>query len=311
MSIKSSLKSNLFLRSFIEKRKWHKYSAAVNKCSDMTFIEKHYAKVYGGVKLNWQSPLLFTEKLQWLKLFYRDDLIPICSNKVTAKEYLMEQGLGDLLVPTLGIYDRTQDIALSDLQEPFIIKGSHGSGWNFVVKDKNKVKWNQLLRVCDTWLEQNIYVYGREWNYEHQPRHIIVEPLLKDEAPIDYKAMCFNGIPRAFQVNHNIEGVHYVDLYDSDWNLIPDMEIGIFPHSNTVLEKPEDFDRMKQIASKLAEPFPFVRVDFYNFDKKLYFGEMTFFPGSGFWHIDPESRNEEFGNWLELPAPNYNLELLK
>ena len=117
----------------------------------------------------------------------------------------------------------------------------------------------------------------------------------------DYKFMCFNGKCKALQVNHEINGSKYVDIYDSEWRLIPDFCTGVAPHSSVQLPKPDKFDEMKQIAEKLATPFPFVRVDLYNVNGKIYFGEMTFFPGSGFWTITPEERDIEFGSWLELP----------
>lgn len=307
MSIKKKIKSNLFLRYYIEKRKWKKYLKLSNKFTDYEYIQKLYREANNGIEANLVTPVLFTEKLQWLKLFYRDERIPICSNKVTAKDYVSKQGLSYLLVPTLGIYTSPDEINQDDLPDQFIIKGSHGSGWNIIVHDKSKANWYNIRRVCRSWLNQNIYVYGREWNYRDQPRHIIIEPLLSDEAPIDYKVMCFNGKARAFQINHNENGVHYVDLYDADWNLFDDTCIGINEHCRNPLPKPPQFDKLKQIAEKLSAPFPFVRVDFYNFDDKVYFGEMTFFPGSGFWHITPEERNKQLGDWLILPTKNENI----
>ena len=104
------------------------------------------------------------------------------------------------------------------------------------------------------------------------------------------------------QVNHDEQGTHFVDFYDSEWNLMPDMCCGVAEHSSVPIAKPAQFDEMKHIAEELAKPFPFVRVDLYNLKGKIYFGEMTFFPGSGFWTITPEERDFQFGEWLKLPS---------
>ena len=152
----------------------------------------------------------------------------------------------------------------------------------------------------NSWLKQNLYVYGREWNYKEQTPRLIVEPLIDDKPLVDYKFLCFNGSCRAVQVNHDESGIHYVDYYDSDWNLYRDMSSGTADIFGKSIEKPKNFDEMKEIAENISGKFPFVRVDFYNVDEKIYFGEMTFFPGSGFWRITPEIYDKMFGSWLNI-----------
>ena len=304
--LKQRIKSHPLGLQLVEARKRRRYEQYAGQYSDREFVEKLYRKANGGRLPDLDNPKDFTEKLQWLKLFYRDPAIPVCSDKVEAKRYIAEQGYPELIIPNIAVYDRAEDVDPATLPDRFIMKASHGSGWNIVCKgNKDAIDWKRMKKVMATWLSENLYIYGREWNYKEQTPHILAEELLSDEPVVDYKFMCFNGTVRAMQVNHEIDGEKYVDLYDDEWNLIEDMGTGVAPHSNVALPKPPQFEEMKAIATKLAQPFPFVRVDLYNVDGKIYFGEMTFFPGSGFWSITPPERNRQFGDWLTLPEKNH------
>lgn len=296
--LKSKIKKNDFARILIEERKRIKYGRLAETVPDREFIESLYEKQTGR-KPDLDSPRAFTEKLQWLKLNYRNPAIPLASDKYEAKKYIAQKGFPELIIPTLAVYESADEIDLSALPEEFIIKATHGSGWNFICKDKRSFDLNAKKKIMNSWLRQNLYVYGREWNYREQKPRLIVEPLIGDR-PVDYKFLCFSGVCRAMQVNHDEGGIHYVDFYDGEWNLYPDMSSGTAPVSGTALPKPGGFDEMKSIAEKLAADFPFVRVDLYNVGGKIYFGEMTFFPGSGFWHISPEKYDFMFGEWLDI-----------
>lgn len=299
-NIKKFIKSNSAALSVIEARKRKKYIAYAAKYSDREFIDMLYRKNIGRTP-DLDDPHTFTEKLQWLKLNYRDPDIPICSDKYEAKRYIERKGLGNLLIPTLAVYENADDIDPAALPDEFIIKATHGSGWNVICRDKSAIDWKHVKRVMNTWLSQNLYIYGREWNYEKQTPRLIAEPLMDTKPLVDYKFMCFNGICRAMQVNHDIGSRHFVDYYDGDWNLIPDMNCGRADITGKALPKPSQFAEMKSIAEELAKPFPFVRVDLYNINGRIYFGEMTFFPGSGFWRITPEKYDRQFGDMLTLP----------
>lgn len=303
-TIKAAVKSNPLGLYLVERRKHRLYERYAQEYSDREFIEMLYKKANHGLSPDLENPKKFTEKLQWLKLYYRDPAIPICSDKVEAKRYVAEHGYPELVIPNIAVYDSADEVDEKALPDRFILKASHGSGWNILCRDKSKIDWLRMKKVMATWLKENLYIYGREWNYKEQTPRLLAEELLDDHGVVDYKFMCFNGVCRAMQVNHDEDGVHYVDLYDENWQLLPDMGTGTAPHSDRALPKPEQFEEMKAIAEDLAKPFPFVRVDLYHVNGKIYFGEMTFFPGSGFWSITPPSRDRQFGDWLTLPEKN-------
>ena len=300
--LKAKIKQSPFGFYFYELLKRRLYQYYNWRYNDEEFIVKLFKKANHGNKPDLRQPQSFSEKLQWLKLYYRHPDIPICSDKARAKQYVSEQGYPELIIPTLAIYDRAEDIDPDKLPDNFILKASHGSGWNIICRgNKNEIDWKRAKKTMALWLKENLYVYGREWNYKEQKPCIIAEQLLAEETLVDYKFMCFNGKIKALQMNHEINNTKYIDLYDEQCNLLTDMDTGICPHSDVPLPRPPQFEEMKKIAAKLAEPFPFVRVDLYNLNNKIYFGEMTFFPGSGFWSISPKKRDLQFGSWLKLP----------
>lgn len=299
--LKEKIKSNALARLLIEERKRLLYTRDARRYSDREFIERLYERKIGR-KPDLDHPVTFTEKLQWLKLHYRDPAIPRASDKYEAKKYIAERGFPELLIPTLAVYDSADEIDLDKLPDQFILKATHGSGWNFICRDKASFDLPSKRKIMNSWLKQNLYIYGREWNYKERTPRLIAEPLMDDKPLVDYKFLCFNGVCRALQINHDDNGTHYVDYYDEDWNLFPDMSSGTADISGMPLPKPERFDEMKAIAEQLAAPFPFVRVDLYDIRGEIYFGEMTFFPGSGFWKITPPSYDNTFGAWLTLPG---------
>ena len=299
--IKQHIKSNGLARLLIEERKRLLYTRDARRYSDREFIERFYERKIGR-KPDLDHPVTFNEKLQWLKLHYRDPAIPRASDKYEAKKYIAERGFPELLIPTLAVYDSADEIDLAKLPDQFILKATHGSGWNFICRDKASFDLPAKRKIMNAWLKQNLYIYGREWNYKEQPPRLIAEPLMDDKPLVDYKFLCFNGVCRALTVNHDDDSTHYIDFYDSDWNLIPEMKADIADHSKKIMPKPDRFEEMKTIAEQLAAPFPFVRVDLYDIRGEIYFGEMTFFPGSGFWKITPSSYDKTFGAWLTLPG---------
>lgn len=300
-NVKETIKKNTIALYIIETRKKLLYRFYEKKYSDREFVEWFYEKKIGE-KPNLDNPKKLTEKLQWLKLNYRNPIIPICSDKYEAKGYIKELDIPGLnIIPNLAVYNSADELDVNKLPDEFIIKATHGSGWNVICRDKSKIDWKNKKKVMNTWLSENLYIYGREWNYKEQTPRLIVEPLMDTKPLVDYKFICCNGKCKAMQVNHDIGDKHYVDYYDGEWNLFPDMNCGVALNSGKPVEKPEQFEEMKEIAEKLAKPFPFVRVDLYNIKGKIYFGEMTFFPGSGFWKITPEKYDKMFGDWIELP----------
>jgi len=279
--------------------------------SDETYITTTYKKRYGR-DLNFKNPETYTEKLQWLKFFYRNSEMPVCTDKYTVRQYLTEHGYSYLLNSLIGVYNNANDIDFASLPDRFVAKANHGSSWNLICNDKNKLNWPVWRKIMNTWLKLNLFVIGREWNYKYIPPRIIIEEFIEHEPLIDYKFMCFNGEPKFIQINSKLKGEQYMDLYDINWNKM-DSTYKYYIRSEGILDKPPKFKKMIELAKKISSPFPFVRVDFYNFNEKIIFGEMTFFPGSGLIPLIPAENkfDELLGSHLELPTPNHNLDLYK
>lgn len=281
------------------------------KYSDEASLRKSY-KVRFSREIDLVNPKTYTEKLQWLKLFYRDKKIPITTDKYEVHEYLTNLGYKYLLNDIIGVYENANHIDFEALPDRFVAKTTHGSNWNLICKNKKELDWKKWKKIMNSWLKLNIYVFGREWNYEELVPKIVIEKLIEHEPLVDYKFMCFNGEPKYLQINNDYNGEHYVDFYDIDWNKV-DFTYKNYKQSNRVLPPPELFEEMKELAKKLSAPFPYVRVDFYNPPDKIIFGELTFFPGSGLLPLVPvENKYDELlGSHLDLPVPNHNLDLFK
>ena len=280
--------------------------------SDHEYVVNTYYKRFKE-KINLIEPSTIQEKLQWLKLFYRDDNIPVCSDKYELHQYLEKQDLGYLGNEVLGIYNKVDDINFSLLPNKFVIKATHGSGWNIICKNKDELDWKYTKKVMNLWLKLNLFVFGREWNYKNIRPRILIEKYLDFQPLNDYKFMCYNGEPLYMQLNNDYNGIHYVDFYDlKTWEHLP-VTYGPYNVSDRIISKPAQFDEMMVLARKLSKPFPFVRVDFYNFNNTIILGEMTFFPGGGLWPFTPFDIGKKYnlllGEPLVLPKANYNQEL--
>lgn len=291
-------------------REWY----ALKTLSDYEYVSKTYKERF-GCDIDLVNPKTFQEKLNWLKLFYRDSDMPRCCDKYEIHSYLKEKGFSYLSNELLGVYDNARDIDYDKLPSRFVAKANHGSGWNIICKDKTTLDWPKTVKIMNSWLGLNLYVFGREWNYKDIKPKIVVEKYIDHEPLNDYKFMCFNGKPLYMQLNNDYNGTHYVDFYElSTWKHLP-ATYGPYNLSNRVLPRPENYDKMYELACELSKTFPFVRVDFYSFDDVVLLGELTFFPGGGMWPFNPRSEGKmidlEIGKCLELPEPNHNLELLK
>ena len=302
--IKNKLKKNLLvLYVWNEYRRIHGNREA-NKISDEEFIISEY-KRRTGHELNLKNPERFTEKLQWLKLFYRDDIIEKCSDKYTVRLYVEEQGHAKLLNDLLGVYDDVNEIDFDKLPNQFVLKVSHGSGWNIVCKDKTKLNWFMYKKIIRSWMRQNLYVYGREWNYKELTPKIIIEKYIDsgDGQLTDYKFFCFNGKPEFVQVDRDRFQGHKRAFYNMEWEKL-DFSTG---YDTVDEERPCELEKMRNLASEFAGKFSFIRVDFYNVGKEIYFGELTFFPDCGFYKYDPDEWDFYWGKQLELPQGNYEV----
>lgn len=261
-----------------------------------------YYKSYTGRIIDPERPELFSEKLQWYKLYHRDPLMQVVANKYDVRQYLQSIGYGHLLNEIYGVYTRISDINFDILPDQFVLKGTHGSGFNIIVKDKTKFNRRQARLLMHSWLHQHIAWSGREWVYKNMPRHIIVEKYLEDETGElrDYKFYCFNGRPVFMQLEVGRGTAHNTrNFYDMDWQLMPFGKD--LPHNpNLKVPRPALFEQMKEIASDLCKPFQYVRVDLYQVGGRVYFGELTFFPAGGAPDFVPAEYDAVVGKMWKL-----------
>lgn len=256
-------------------------------------------------KLDLKNPKTFNEKIQWLKLYYRDSKYTEYVDKYKVREYIQEELGEEYLIPLLGVYEKVEDIIWEDLPEQFVLKCTHGSHCNIICKDKSKLDIKKASKKLNKWMNKSWYWFGREWPYKNVERKIVCEDFMLDEQfddlP-DYKFMCFNGEPKLILVcrNRTEESSGNYDFYDIDWN-ITNISRPKKSFSSEPIKKPKGFDTMLKIAKKLSEGLPFSRIDFYEVNGKVYFGEITFFPASGLSKFEPEEYDEILGEWIVLP----------
>lgn len=267
-------------------------------------LEERFYKMVGYFP-NLDHPRSFNEKLNWLKLYYRDPLMTKCFDKITFKDYICEQLGEGYTVPLLGVYKTAEEIDFDKLPQQFVIKSN--CGWGSlqvgVVKDKSKADLDKIKQAANSWLIpwNNYYYQSFEWDSKDVVPQIVVEEFvgeLEGDVP-DYKFMCFNGEPKCLFVVADRRSDMALNFYDMDWNLLPFTRK--YPNTKYPLKKPKNFEKMIEIARKLAQPFPFVRVDFYDLEDRLYVGELTFMPGGGVEAFDPVEWDYKMGELLQLP----------
>lgn len=256
-----------------------------------------------GRQLNLKNPERFTEKLQLYKMKYRNPNMLRCTDKYEVRSYVEEKGLGKYLIPLIGIYDRVNEIDFNTLPNQFVAKTTDGGGGNqvLVVKDKLQLSSIDFVNRLNNWMSMpKPKPIGREWAYENQyPRRILIEQLIGDgkskDIP-DYKFFCFNGVPRYCQVIQNRSTKETIDFYDLDWNHMP--FYGLNP-KGCPAAKPQKFDEMIEVAKKLSCEYPFARIDLYGIASKVYFGEITFYPASGYGVFTPDEWDGKMGEMFE------------
>lgn len=258
-----------------------------------------------GRYLNLKDPKRFTEKLQWYKLYYRDPLMIQCSDKFHVRSYVESKGLENILVPLYGVYERAIDIKFDKLPSKFVLKTTNGSHTNILCKNKEFLDIEQSKNKLDEWLDAWEGKVGREWAYHRVGPRIICEKYLdtdKNDDLVDYKFFCFNGEPLYLYVitERFLNGGAKLGVFDLDFNQLSYKRIDI-PKLSNKIERPSNFDEMIEIARILAKNFPHVRVDLYNIDGKIYFGELTFYNGSGYKGYEPDEFDFIVGEKFILP----------
>lgn len=248
-------------------------------------------KIKFGRNLDFKNCHTFTEKIQKYKISYRNPILHKCVDKIDVKQYIREKGLANILIPTICVADEFSEINRDNLPNEFIIKTSNGSQTNIICKNKDLFDFSRAADLYEDWLKRDYYIAGREWAYKDLKPRILIEELLDNSngnfvGIEDYKFLCFNGHVEYIVVDVDRDTVHKRNIYNLEWE---NLEIGTdCPKIDRYIEKPSKLSEMIDIAERLSEDFPFVRVDLYQVKEKVYFGELTFYPWSGYVNFSPE-----------------------
>ena len=275
---------------------------------DKEMLKLQY-RIKFGRKLNLKNPKRFSEKLQWYKLYYRKPLMKICVDKADVRQYVTECGYGEILVPIVGVYNQVAEVDFDSLPSKCVFKDTLGGGGNSVIicKDKSNLNIDIIKRNMNQWItcSSSYKQAGREWPYGGKHRIIIenyLESANSDEDIVEYKFFCFYGNPTFLYVitDRVIGQSACLGIFNTNFE-----QLGVYRKDERPLtkkiEKPQRYEKMMDIARKLSEPFPEVRVDLYYVNEKIYFSEMTFYDGSGYVPFCPDTFDYEFGKMFILP----------
>jgi len=269
--------------------------------SDRHFAIHHYKRKIGFYP-NIENPKLFTEKIQWLKLYDKNPLYTECADKYKVRAFVKRKIGEEYLIPLVFESRNVDKINLNTLPNyPVIIKTNHDSSGGVVIKNKKNVDYKKLHKLLTKRLNKNYYYLNREWEYKGIKPRIIVEKLMEttNENNIlnDYKIFCFNGEPKYIQTIFDRETEIKENWYDLNWN---PQEFRYFSTRSNIISKPKNLNVMIELSRKLSKDFKFVRVDLYEVDDKIYFGELTFRPYSGFMKWKPKGWDLKLGNELKI-----------
>lgn len=272
--------------------------------SDKKFLQLKF-RLFMGYPLDLEHPKTFNEKLQWLKLYDRKPEYARMVDKVDAKAYVANIIGEDHIIPTLGVYDNPEDIDFDSLPDQFVLKTTHDSGGVYICRDRDKLNRSEIIKKLRKRLKRNVFWYNREWPYKNIKPRIIAEQYMEDSKTHqlrDYKFFCFDGVMKALFIaserQEKGEETKF-DFFDADFRHL-DIRNG-HPNADEPPAKPETFEDMKKMAELLSENIPHLRVDFYEVNGKVYFGELTFSHWSGMVPFEPKKWDEIFGEWIKLP----------
>lgn len=272
---------------------------------DKIYLQIYYRRIFGR-KLNLKEPKTFNEKIQWLKLYDRNPTYSKMVDKYEAKNYVENKIGKEYIIPTLGVWEEFDKINFSELPNHFVLKTTHDSGGVVIVKDKDKMNLVKTKKIIEDSLNNNYYLQGREWPYKNVKHRIIAEKYMVDESGYelkDYKFFCFNGIAKVMFIasdRQNTNEETKFDFFDMEFNHLP--FTNGHPNSNKIIIKPKSFEKMKKLAEILSEGIPQVRIDFYDINGNIYFGEMTFSHWSGFVPFIPDEWDYRLGSMINLPV---------
>ncbi len=277
-----------------------------NFLSDKLLLSLIYRTTFGK-SINWNNPKTFNEKLQWLKIYNRRPEFTTFVDKYKVREYISKTIGEEYLIPLLGVWNSVNEIDFNKLPNQFVLKCNHDSGHVCICKDKSNYNFEEAIIKLRDSLSKNYYYssYGREWPYKNVPRKIIAEKYMEDNDTKelrDYKFFCFDGIVKALFIatdRQNPNEETKFDFYDMNFkhlNITNGHQMANIPP-----KKPKKFELMKELAEKLSKGIPQVRIDFYEINGKVFFGEMTLFHWSGLMPFKPDKWDYIFGSWIKLP----------
>lgn len=273
--------------------------------SDKNYTKKMF-KVKMGKELNIDNPTTFNEKIQWIKLNIHDKQFTNLVDKFEAKKEIDKMFGGGYTIPTLGCYDKFDDIDFNSLPNSFVIKCTHDSGGLYICRDKSTFDIDLARKKINRSLKNKFYEQFREWAYKDVKPRIIIEEYMEDgrgDSLTDYKFFCFNGIPKMLYVSVGLEdhSTAKISFFDLDGHLLPFHRKDYKPFTEKLI-LPESFDEMTEVAQKIAKNIrtPFVRIDLYDIKGKIYFSEATFYPNAGMLPFTPEEWDEKLGSMLDL-----------
>jgi len=271
------------------------------------YVRIHY-EYFSGKKLDLDDPIDFNAKIEWYKVFFRPKILNTLVDKYAVRAYVEEKIGVQYLNEIYGVYNKAEDIPFDELPNMFVIKATHSSGHNVIVRDKSQLDIHKIVKQLNKWLKTNQYYRkGQEWAYKDVKPRYIIEKFLKEkdkDTLVDYKFYCFNGVPKFIDVHLDREKDHKQGCFDLDFNILPFGKSKNYKSISEGLKKPENLEEMVDLSKKLSENIPFVRVDFYSVNGKSFFGEMTFYPSDARNAFYPEEYNKIIGDYFQLPKLN-------
>ena len=281
-----------------------------DKVPDKEYLEKVF-RLKMNKELDFENPKTFNEKLNWLKLYDRKPIYTTMVDKYEVKKYVADIIGEEYVIPTLGVWDRFEDIDFDSLPEQFVLKCTHDSGGLVICKDKIKLNFSRAKKKINRSMKKNFYYRFREWSYKNVKPRIIAEQYMEDqneaEGLTDYKFYCFNGEPKFLYVSQGLQdhATASISFLTTDWQFAP-YERSDFKPLSELPRKPECLEQMLEISKKLSENIPFLRVDLYEINGKIYFSELTFYPCGGFMPFKNPEHDLEIGKMLILPKKETN-----
>jgi len=276
----------------------------LNFLPDRPYMKLMYRMTFGK-RLNLKNPKSFNEKLQWLMLYNRKPHYSAMVDKYAVKELVAKEIGEEYIIPTLGVWDSFDEINFDELPNRFVLKCTHDSGGLVICRDKSTLDVSAARVKLSHFLKRNFYRVHREWPYKNVKHRIIAEEYMEDASSPDlqdYKFYCFGGEPKFLYVSHGLSdhATAHINFVSLGWEKMPFRRTD-FAEFDELPPKPKNFDLMIEFCKKLSAGIPFLRVDFYDINEKLYFGELTFYPGAGLTPLKPEEWEATLGEWIELP----------